>query len=125
MPLSAKHLESICDYILFYARDIERLKYNSLYSPMSVEGDNHWNYVELPDRTRRKMSREEIDDHGLLPPGSVPIQLVSLYPAGVNDGGLFKVEFRGKSYEPPAGNSWFTHPEGMNRLIEAERVEPY
>ena len=125
MPLGAKHLESICDYILFYARDIDRLNYNQLFMPMSVEGDNHWNYVELPDGTRRKMSREEIDNHGLLPRGSVPFQLVSLYPAGVNEGGLFKVHFRGKDYYPPSGNSWFTNPEGMKRLIEANRVEPY
>ena len=74
MPLGAKYVESISDYLLFYARDIDRLKYRALYERMSVEGDAHWNYVELPDGSRRKITREEINNHGLLPviahPGS-------------------------------------------------------
>ncbi len=125
MPLGAKHLESICDYLPFYAKDIERLKYRALYGRMSVEGDNHWNYVELADGTRRKMTREEINNHGLLPKGAMPFQLVSLYPAGVNQTGLFGFRFRGKVYSPPPGNSWFTNPEGMARLAAANRIEPY
>jgi hypothetical protein len=92
---------------------------------MEVEGDNHWNYVELPDKTRRKMSREEIHNHSLLPKDSTPIQLVSLYPAGLNATGLFPFTFRGKTYRPPAGNSWLTNEIGMKRIAEADRIEPY
>jgi adenine-specific DNA-methyltransferase len=125
MPLGAKHLEGICDYILFYARDIGCLKYRSLYERMSVEGDSHWNYIELGDGSRRKMTREEINNHSILPRGATPFQLVSLYPAGVNDTGLFQFKFRGKVYVPPSGNSWFTNLEGMQRLAEANRIEPY
>ena len=125
MPLGAKYLESIADYILWYARNIKRTKYNQLYEPMSVEGDPHWNCVELADGTRRKMTREEINNHGLLPHGSIPFQLVSLYPAGVNKSGLFAVSFRDQVYRPPDGNSWFTNPDGMERLIASNRIEPY
>ena len=32
MPLGAKHLESICDYLLWFARDIEHLYFHRLYS---------------------------------------------------------------------------------------------
>jgi len=125
MPLGAKHLESVTDYLLWYGRDIERLRYNQLFVPMSVEGDAHWNYIELADETRRKMTKEEINNHGLLPPGSTPIQLISLYPAGVNESGLFPFSFRGKKYFPPKGNSWFTNEDGMKRLSAANRLEPY
>ncbi len=125
MPLGAKHLESICDYLLFYASDIERLRYRPLYERMSVEGDNHWSYVELADGKRRKMTREEVNDHALLPKDAIPFQLVSLYPAGVNESGLFDFCFRGKTYSPPSGNSWFTNPDGMQKLAEANRIEPY
>ncbi|MCE5230430.1 site-specific DNA-methyltransferase [bacterium] len=125
MPLGAKFLESVTDYILWYAKDIEKLKFNPLYEFMSVEGDSHWNYVELPDGSRRKMTKEEMSNHSLLPAGSTPIQLISLYPAGVNQSGLFEFKFRGKSYFPPDGNSWFTNQEGMQRLAEADRIEPY
>lgn len=125
MPLGAKHIESICDYLLFYAKDIEKLKYRSLYERMSVEGDNHWNYVELGDGTRRKMTKDEINNHSLLPSGALPFRLMSLYPAGINESGLFNFTFRGKVYSPPPGNSWFTNKEGMKRLVAANRIEPY
>lgn len=125
MPLGAKHLESVVDYILWYARDKERLKFHNLFEQMSVEGDSHWNYVELPDGSRRKMTKDEVNNHKLLPSGSIPCQLVSLYPAGVNQGGLFVFPFRGKTYRPSTGNSWFTNPNGMQRLADANRLEPY
>jgi adenine-specific DNA-methyltransferase len=125
MPLGAKHLESICDYLLLYGKDIGQLKFRHIYEPLSAEGDSHWNYVELGDGSRRKLSKEEINNHKLLPTGSTPYQLVSLYPAGLNQNGLFPVTFQGKEYRPPAGNSWFTNKEGMRRLIAANRVEPY
>ena len=125
MPLGAKHLESVTDYLLWFARDIERLKFHDLYEQMSVEGDPHWNYVELADGTRRKMTREEIDNHKLLAAGATPYQLVSLYPAGMNQTGLFAFHFRGKEYRAPKGNSWFTNEEGMKRLAAAGRIEPY
>ncbi len=125
MPLGARHLEGICDYLIWYSRDIERLHFNRLYLPMDVQGDPHWNYVELPDGGRRKMTKEEINNHGLLPAGATPFQLMSLYPVGVNATGLFSVNFRGRPYSPPEGNSWFTNPAGMARLIAANRIEPY
>jgi adenine-specific DNA-methyltransferase len=125
MPLGAKHLESVTDYLIWFARNKESMKYNDLYEPMNVEGDSHWNCVEMPDGTRRKMTSEEINNHKFLPAGSTPYQLVSLYPAGVNQGGLFPFEFNGKTYKPPMGNSWFTNLEGMKKLAQANRLEPY
>ena len=118
MPLGARHLESVTDYLLWYARRVDELRFRRLFEPMSVEGDSHWNYVELRDGTRRRMTRDEIRNHKLLPTGADPIQLVSLYPAGVNATGLFPFVFRGKPYRPPAGNSWFTNEAGMQRLAE-------
>jgi adenine-specific DNA-methyltransferase len=125
MPLGAKHLESVTDYILWYARDIERVKFRRLFETMVVEGDAHWNYMESPDGRLQKLTREQINNHRLLPPGAVPVQLVSLYPAGLNATGVFSFTFKGVTYNPPQGNSWFTNPQGMRRLAEADRLIPY
>jgi adenine-specific DNA-methyltransferase len=125
MPLGAKHLEGVVDYLLWFAKDKSRLFFQELYEPMSVEGDSHWNYVELADGERRKMTSEEINNHSLLPVGSTPYQLVSLYPAGVNQGGLFPFEYEGKTYRPKEGNSWFTNLEGMKKLAKSGRLFPY
>jgi len=125
MPLGAKYLESITDYLLWYSRNRERAFFQPLLDDMVVEGDTHWNYVELANGTRRKMSAEEIKNHRTLPPGSIPIQLVSLYPAGLNETGLEPVNVRGRAFRPPPGNSWFTNTAGMKRLADQDRLEPY
>ena len=125
MPLGASNLEGVSDYILWYAKDKAKIKYHQLYEEKDVEGDTHWNYAELNDGSRIKLTREQIDNHKLLPPNVDLIQLNGLYPAGINQSGLFEVEFRGKKYYPPPGNSWKTNLEGMNRLIKADRIEPY
>jgi adenine-specific DNA-methyltransferase len=125
MPLGAKHIESVTDYLLWFSRNKESVRFRPLFETMSVEGDSHWNYVELPNGARRKMTKDEINNHRLLPTGATPYQLVSLYPAGVNQTGLFPFTFRGKAYRPPDGNSWFTNEKGMTRLCQANRLEPY
>jgi hypothetical protein len=70
MPLGAQHLESICDYLIWYARDKEQMKFNKVYVPMTVQGDNHWNYVEMSNGSRRRMTSDEIANHQLLPNGA-------------------------------------------------------
>jgi adenine-specific DNA-methyltransferase len=125
MPLGAKYIESVCDYLIWYAKDIDHVHFQQLYVEKSVEGDKHWNYVELSDGARRRMTPDEIGDHDLLPKGAIPFQLMSLYPVGVNETGLFELQFRGSTYRPPTGKSWFTNESGMLELIAQDRIEPY
>ncbi len=125
MPLGAKHLEAVGDFLVWYAKDIARATYSRLYVEQNFEGDPHWNFAELADGTRRQMTKAEINNHALLPEGAVPLQLIHLYPVGVNRNGIFTFPFRGAPYDPPAGNSWFTNPTGMQRLADANRIEPY
>ncbi|WP_258360230.1 site-specific DNA-methyltransferase [Moorella sulfitireducens] len=125
MPLGSKYLEGTVDYLIWFAKDKELLKFHPLFQFKSVEGDPHWDHVELPDGTRRKMTPEEINNHDLLPKGSCVYQLHQLYPAGVNENGLFEFEYDGKVYYPPPGRSWKTSFDGMKRLADMRRLEPY
>ncbi|WP_441290272.1 site-specific DNA-methyltransferase [Sorangium sp. KYC3313] len=125
MPLGGRLLEGNCDYILWYARDKERVKYRTLFQEGSVEGDTHWNYVELPSGIRRRMSTEEVCNHKLLSPGSDVYQLIGMYPTGVFATGIYPFTFEGKTYEPPPGRCWRTPIEGMNLLARAGRLQPY
>jgi adenine-specific DNA-methyltransferase len=122
MPLGAKFVESTCDYILWYAKDKGKLKFRRLYKEMSVEGDNHWNYVELKDGTRRTMDKEEISNHKLLPKDSRVFRLLPMYPAGFNDNALFSIKYKGKEIYPPKGKSWKTSESGIANLIKANRI---
>jgi len=94
MPLGSKYLEILGDYIVFYAKDKTQLKYRGLFELKDTEGDNHWNYVELMDGERRKMTSEEVNNHQLLPTGSDVYSLNTLYPAGFNQNAIFPVKFK-------------------------------
>jgi adenine-specific DNA-methyltransferase len=125
MPLGAKYLEGVSDYIIWYAKDKKIMKYHQLFEKKNVEGDSHWNFAELKDGSRIKLDSDKINNHKLLPEGADVIQLVLLYPAGLNKSGLFEFEFKGKKYRPPPGLSWKTNQKGMESLRDHGRLEPY
>ena len=125
MPLGATFLESTCDYIIWYAKDKKQAKFHQLYKDKDVEGDNHWNMVELSNGTQRVMTKEELNNHNLIPKGSRVFRLLPLYPAGFNENALFGVDYNGKRIFPPKGKSWKTSEKGMSKLIREKRVTQY
>jgi adenine-specific DNA-methyltransferase len=125
MPLGGRLLEGICDYILWYAKNKDQVKYRALYQEMDVEGDSHWNIAIDEAGVSRPMVRTEIDSHRLLPARSDIAQLISLYPAGAFATGIYPFSFKGKTFAPPSGKSWKSPIEGLRRLSAAERLFPY
>ena len=125
MTLGGTLLEGVCDYIIWYAKDVEKVKFHKLFLPTQAESDSHWNMYEAPDGTSHKMTAEQIENHSFLPSGAEVFQLASLYPAGSFDTGIFPFEYNGKIYNPPAGRSWKTHFDGMCRLAASNRLFPY
>ncbi len=121
MPLGSKTLEPICDFIIWYAKDKENVKFRDLFIPDNPQGNSRFGYVEY-GQTRRKMSAEEINNHSLLPKGSKVFTLQPMRPAEYRANCDYPIEFEGKTYYPPKGTSWSTNKEGMSRLIKANRV---
>jgi adenine-specific DNA-methyltransferase len=111
-------LPSVSDYLLWFARDRERVKYRQLYHLKQIGGDGADQYVwiELADGTRRKAT----DDEFLGPPINSRFfchdQLTSQRPPGD-----FPVEFEGKIVRPARGY-WKTGLEGMENLKAARRL---
>lgn len=124
MPLGSTFLERMHDYIVWYGKDINNTKYHQLYENQDVQGDVHWGWVELPNGERRKMTSQELNNHKLLPENSRIFRLVPLWPVTFSANSVYEVEFKGKKYTPPEGQCWVTNPEGMKRLIDADRIMP-
>ncbi|MFC1965573.1 site-specific DNA-methyltransferase [Chloroflexota bacterium] len=125
MPLGGNYLESLCDYIIWYAKCKSKLLYNKLFCETDTEGDAHWNCIELSDGSRRKLTREEINNHKMLPKDSKLYRYGAMFPAGVNPSGFFDREIEGVKYHYPSGKGWKTNPEGFNRLLKNKRIEPW
>jgi adenine-specific DNA-methyltransferase len=124
MPLGSTFLEEMNDYLVWYAKDKSQCRFTQLYREQDVEGVYYWNWVELPDGTKRRLTSEEQERHGLLPPGSHVASLVSMVPPTFNQSAVFPFTFEGKKYFPPEGGCWITSPEGMQRLANAGRLMP-
>lgn len=56
-------LPAVCDFILWYARDKNLLKYRPLLQPKATSdpGTQEYNRVEQADGSRRRMTEEEAD----------------------------------------------------------------
>ncbi|MBK7740568.1 MAG: hypothetical protein IPI42_08425 [Saprospiraceae bacterium] len=125
MTIDTKLLGSVNDFIVWYAKDKEKVKYRKLYQFTTVEGDSHWNLYQLPDGTIHKLTSEEINNHKLLPKGADPCQLIALYPIGYSKERDFEVTFKGKKYKPTNNRSWKFDEEGFKKLVAANRIVPY
>ena len=124
MPLGAELLESVSDYLLWYARDRECLRAHSIYRPKQAEGDPQWGWVEFPDGTRRRLTSKEVSDHSSLPKGSRVFQPISLKPADYRPNQDFEFEFEGEKYPPPEKFCWKTDRNGMEILARLRRLHP-
>ena len=121
-PLGSSGLAGICDYIIWYAKDKDSIKYRQLFENKEVGQGSMYTSVELPDGTRRSMTIEEKSNIGLLPKGAKIYRLGTLFSAGYTPTCMYDVEFNGKIYSSTK-KSWMTTHDGMLELIRKNRVE--
>ena len=112
-----KLLANRCDFLLWYSRNIELVKYHQLYLKKSFEEGTAvtFTWLELPNGDRRGMTTKEKESPSLIPPGA------RIYrPSNITTQGnpVFAFEYNGKTYERP----WKTTPAGMYRLGMANRL---
>ncbi len=102
----------VVDYLLWYARDVQRAKYRQLFRAKQGDvGTGEYDAIELPDRTRRPATADEI----------FRLDNLTSQTTRVGQTTVFPVELDGRRIVPGAGG-WKTNREGMARLITAGRV---
>ena len=126
---SAARLPEVADYLVWYAKDISKLKYRQLYEPLArreiVEFFSSYAMLELADGTTRPLTKEERSDPDRHVPDGARIykrsRLVS--PGTSTTGRSDPYPWNGIRYDCPANNHWrVSSPEGMDRLAELGRL---
>ncbi len=119
---SADLLSRSYDFLLWYARDAERVKYRRLWTSRRerTEGTTY-SWVELPDGAVRRMTGEESRGDDPLPPGSRRFRADTIVSPGVSSAPV-PIRLNGQTFLPSPGTHWKTTKEGMERLITAGRV---
>ncbi len=120
-------IANVCDYILWYAKDQEKVKSRKLYEKKDPLNDSHYRYLELEDGRRipiRQWEKENNEEfvYNNRPKNSKVFRFDNI----CSDGEASQpqpFEFNGKTYYPSSGNHWkATYPDGMIRLNEQNRI---
>lgn len=91
------------DYLLWFARDRNRMRFRKVFRPQVFEGDPEYRYAEhcAPERVYRRST---------------------LTSSGFTTSCTFDFDFEGRQFKPFSNKSWRTNAIGMQRLTKAERV---
>jgi adenine-specific DNA-methyltransferase len=127
---TSRFLPSTADYILWYTKDFDRLKYRGLNQSL-VYGDpgtDAYGLVWERKGVVRPATKLERASPKSLNPEFRFCQLVALHserggrPSGEGSAMNFPVEFEGRTYRPPGTRGWTTTARGMETLIEKGRI---
>ncbi len=126
------YLAPVTDYVLWYAKKKEAVKFRSAWLPKLRDrgGFSEYSRLEFSSLKRRPMSREERDDAELLGEGVRVYRQDNLTSQsigrekGEGAASWFPVSVDGREFRPSLANRWKTNEEGMKRLAAANRLEP-
>lgn len=130
-PAELKAPASICDYILWFAKNKEVVKYRKILIPKSFDeyggGGGSYGLLELSDGRRMTIRQFEQEtgekfNYDSRPKGSRVFRYDNLISQHGVDKTRYPVVFNGKTYKVKAPRVWRTSEQGMKRLINANRV---
>lgn len=124
-------IPTICDYIVWYARDKEKSKYRGLFIEKNIGiNDTEFNQIINAKAECRALSKEE-KIKGVIPDGFKVFKSTDLNSRSGSATTTIPYEFKGKKFYPRSGAGWRTNAEGLkkleiqNRLIATENTLRY
>jgi len=120
MPLSSGNIESVYDYVLWYARSKGEMKYRNVFRRKDISEASEFSRRELSNGSTEMRSQTtdwDAEAEGVY-------KRSNLSSSGYTPSCTFKIEFAGRQYPPAQGKSWRTNREGIERLQIANRLVP-
>ena len=120
---------SVADYIIWYSKDKNQLKYRKIFIPKVFGGEGASGYKKIELESGERMSiadwekREGKDFvYSERPKGSKVYALGDLTSQSGGENARFPIEFEGEVYNIARG-SWKTSEKGINRLKQLRRID--
>ena len=119
---SATALPEVNDYLLWYCKAKDRLKYRQIYEPLDrkeiIQYFSSYAMLELPDGTERVLAEAERDDpDSAIPPGARVFRRMPLTSQGHSTTGRSEpFLWRGQVYPCVPNRQWAVSHDGLERL---------
>jgi len=121
MPLESGNIESVVDYLCWYARDKERMKYHNLFVRKNVGKGSEFVFADEGSSGYRRLTSEEIDNFDDTAGQYRVFKRSDLASSGYTPSCTFPIEFEDTTFETKRGKSWRTNKEGIEKLKKANR----
>lgn len=117
----SKGLFELYDYIIWFAKDFEKMKFRRLYVPQKIEEAFRGEFKSIEENGKvRKATIQDVLDYD--PETSKLFRTNSTVRKNSNPKNTFGIKVNGKTIMPPHGQEWKADLEGMNRLISLNRL---
>lgn len=119
---ASKTLDAVSDYLVWYAKDIDSVKYRQLYVEKGQPvNDANFRHLLLSDGTTRRMTSGERVDPSSIPEGARVFRYDNLTSDGASKE-VQEFEFGGAKYSSGARMHWKTTLNGLEKLSSIRRI---
>jgi adenine-specific DNA-methyltransferase len=118
-------LTSQADYLLWYAKDMEKVKYRPIFLGKEVgigAGDQYDRLFNPENGSNRRLTSEEISGASPIPTGWQPFRTADLRRQGFSSTATINLDFQGNTFFPGQSHQWKTNAEGLARVKSSERL---
>lgn len=120
--LTSKFLDRAGDFILWYAKDKNQIKYRELFKEKEWGKGTPFTWVEEQNGNQRPMTKEELSKQIALPPKSKIFGIhYDLLSSGYTASCTFDFEYNGQVFKARS-KSWKTNKEGIETLKKKGRI---
>ena len=121
MPLGSNTLEEMANFIVWYAKDKDNIKYRQLYRKVTPNPKGRWTGV-CEDGKLRRFTKEEKENYAITLMTKNVFQTVSQWAPSFSEGNVYDFDFEGVTYRPSKGQCWLTPKDKMEKLAKLGRL---
>jgi len=118
---TSQYLPSVSDYLLWYAKDKDILKYRQLFYQKSLGDDVNYSWVE--NRETVAVSRLSLDQLRTIDIKKYKVfRFDQVTSQTGTESSRFEYKFNGRGFRPVGGRGWSTNKDGLNSIKNANRL---
>lgn len=123
MPLESGKIESVVDYLCWYAKSKPVMKYHNIWTQKNVGKSSEFVYADDGNnKDYRRLTADEIDDFDQTTKHNRIFKRSDLTSSGYTASCTFPIEFEGRVFETKRGKSWRTTRDGVEKLKKKNRL---